>query len=203
MRGPSSRVRKNLAKGMLPLGILASAGMVWQSSYAAFSGTTANGGNTFTAGTVKLTDSAAGTAMVSMGGLKPGSTGTSCIKLTYGGNLAAATKLYVALGDLTTTTAPNNLAQYLTLRVDEGAGSDPACGDFVASSNDYNAASSTTQTLATFAGTATSFANGVGSWAPAANGATKTYRFIWTVQDVNAAQGLNATVNFTWEAQNT
>jgi hypothetical protein len=203
MRGPSSRVRKNLAKGMLPLGILASAGMVWQSSYAAFSGTTANGGNSFTAGTVKLTDSANGTAMVSIGGLKPGSTGTSCIKLTYGGNLAAATKLYIAPGDLTTSTTPNNLAQYLTLSVDEGTGSLAGCGDFVASGSDYNATSSTAQTLTTFSQTATNFANGVGSWMPAANGATKTYRFTWTVQDNNAAQGLNAQVNFTWEAQNT
>lgn len=203
MRGPSSRVRRNLAKGALPLGILASAGLVWQSSYAAFSGTTSNAGNSWTAGTVKLTDSAAGTALVNLGNLKPGSTGTSCIKVTYGGSLAAATKLYVASGDLTTTTAPNSLAPYLTLKVDEGVGSDPACSDFVGSANDYNAANATTGTVADFASTYTNFANGTGSWTPASNGATRTYRFTWTVQDDNNAQGLNATVKFTWEAQNT
>jgi hypothetical protein len=202
MRGPSSRVRKNMAKGMLPLGILASAGMVWQSSYAAFSGTTSNPANSWTAGTVKLTDAANGSALLSATGLKPGSTGTAYIELTYGGSLAAATKLYVAGGDLTTTT-PSNLAQYLTLKVDEGVGSAANCSDFVATVNDYNPTGSTAQTLATFASSATSFANGVGAWAPAGNGATKNYRFTWTVQDNNAAQGLNATVTFTWEAQNT
>jgi hypothetical protein len=202
MRGPTSRVRKNLAKGVLPVGILASAAMVWQSSYAAFSGTTTNGGNSMTAGTVKLTDAANGTALLTATGLKPGSTGSACIKLTYGGNLAAATKLYVAAGDLTTTT-PSNLAPYLTLKVDEGTGTDPACSDFVATANDYNPTNSTALTLDGFATSATSFANGVGAWLPAANGATKNYRFIWTVQDDNAAQGLNATVTFTWEAQNT
>lgn len=202
MRGPSSRVRKNLAKGVLPIGILASAGMVWQSSYAAFSGTTSNAGNSWTAGTVKLTDNALGSAILTANGLKPGSTGTACIKLTYAGSLAAATKLYVAAGDLTTTT-PSNLAPYLTLKVDEGSGSDPACSDFVPAVNDYNPTSSTAQTLDTFATTATGFASGVGAWLPAANGATKDYRFTWTVQDNNAAQGLNATVTFTWEAQNT
>ncbi|MDX6256210.1 MAG: hypothetical protein QOJ11_2544 [Frankiales bacterium] len=202
MRGPSGRVRKNVAKGVLPLGILASAGMVWQSSYAAFSGTTSNPGNSWTAGTVKLTDAANGSAMLSATGLKPGSTGTACIELTYGGSLAAATKLYVASGDLTTTT-PSNLAQYLTLKVDEGVGSAANCSDFVATVNDYNPTGSTAQTLATFASGATNFANGVGAWMPAANGATKNYRFTWTVQDNNAAQGLNATVTFTWEAQNT
>jgi hypothetical protein len=202
MRGPSSRVRKNLAKGVLPLGILASAGMVWQSSYAAFSATTSNAGNTLTAGTVKLTDSANGTAMLNTTGLKPGSTGTACIKLTYGGSLAAATKLYVGSGDLTTTT-PSNLAPYLTLKVDEGTGVDPLCTDFVSSTNIYNPTSAVTSTLATFAAASTNFATGVGAWAPAGSGAVKTYRFSWTVQDTNAAQGLNATVKFTWEAQNT
>jgi hypothetical protein len=202
MRSPSSRVRKILAKGVLPIGILASAGLVWQSSYAAFSGTTTNGGNTWTAGTVKLTDSANGTAMLNAVGLKPGSNGTACIKLTYGGSLAAATKLYVATGDLTTAT-PSSLAPYLTLKVDEGTGIDPGCTDFAPTANDYNPTSSTTATLSTFAAAANNFANGVGAWTPAGVGATKTYRFTWTVQDDNAAQGLNATVKFTWEAQNT
>jgi hypothetical protein len=202
MRGPSGRVRKNIAKGVLPLGILASAGMVWQSSYAAFSGTTQNGGNSWTAGTVKLTDAANGTAILNATALKPGSTGTACINLTYGGSLAAATKLYVGPTDLTTST-PSNLAQYLTLKVDEGTGSMANCSDFVATANDYNPTSSTASTLSTFASSATNFANGVGAWAPAANGATRNYRFTWTVQDDNGAQGLNATVKFTWEAQNT
>ncbi|MDX6214281.1 MAG: hypothetical protein QOF82_3368 [Frankiales bacterium] len=202
MRGPSSRVRRSLTKGVLPLGILASAGMVWQSSYAAFSGTTSNPGNSLTAGTVTLTDAANGSAMLTATGLKPGSTGTACLELTYGGNLAAATKLYVAGGDLTTTT-PSNLAPYLTLKVDEGAGSAANCSDFVPSANDYNPTGSTALTLTTFASSATSFANGVGAWMPAGAGATRDYRFTWTVQDNNAAQGLNATVTFTWEAQNT
>ena len=202
MRGPSSRVRRNLAKGVLPLGILASAGMVWQSSYAAFSGTTSNAGNSWTAGTVKLTDSQNGTALLNATGLKPGSTGTACIKLTYGGNLAAATKVYVATGDLTTTT-PSNLAPYLTLKIDEGTGSDPLCSDFASPANIFNPTNATTGTLGTFASADTNFANGAGAWAPAANGATRTYRFTWTVQDNNLAQGLNATVKFTWEAQNT
>ena len=201
MRGPSSRVRRNLAKGVLPIGLLLSAGVVWQSSYAAFSATTSNAGNTLTAGTVKLTDAANGTAVLSMTALKPGSTGTGCIKLTYGGSLAAATKLYIASGDLTTTT-PSNLAPFLTLKVDEGSGSDPACSDFVQSANDFNSANATTGTLNSFATAATNFATGVGAWTPT-TGAVKTYRFTWTVQDNNNAQGLNATVKFTWEAQNT
>lgn len=202
MRGPSSRVRRNLAKGVLPLGILASAGLVWQSSYAAFSGTTSNAGNSFTAGTVKLTDSANGTAILNASALKPGDTGQACIALTYGGSLASNAKLYVAPGDLTTTT-PSNLAPYLTLKVDEGSGTAADCSDFSSVANDYNAANAATGTLDDFAATSTNFATGAGSWSPNANGQTRTYRFTWTVQDTNAAQGLNATVKFTWEAQNT
>jgi hypothetical protein len=201
MHGPSSRVRRNLAKGVLPLGIIASAGLVWQSSYAAFSGTTVNGGNTLTAGTVKLSDSANGTAILNAAALKPGDSGQACITLTYDGTLAANTKLYVANGDLSTTT-PSNLAPYLTFMVDEGTGTAADCSDFVAGANDYNSADAATGTLDDFASTSTDFASGAGSWNPTANGQTRTYRFTWAVQDTNAAQGLNATVQFTWEAQN-
>jgi hypothetical protein len=62
----------------------------------------------------------------------------------------------------------------------------------------------TGNTLANFASTKNSFANGVGTWAPTGSGQTKTYRVIFTVQNNNSANGLTATtIKFTWEAQNT
>jgi hypothetical protein len=203
MRGPSSRVRRNLAKGVLPLGILASAGLVWQSSYAAFSGTTTDAGNSWTAGTVNLSNGASGATMT-LNNLKPGDSGTKCVVVTYGGSLAAVTHLYVAAGDLGTSTAltGGSLAQYVTLKVDEGSGTNTGCSDFVSAANDYNPGNATTGTVADFAATYKDFASGTGGWAPGAAGDTRTYRFTWSLQDTNAAQGLNASVKFTWEAQN-
>src|SRR3712207_7319239 len=43
-----------------------------------------------------LSDDDSGSAMFTATGLKPGSTGTKCIQVTYGGSLAAAVKLYVS-----------------------------------------------------------------------------------------------------------
>src|SRR5947209_19250226 len=110
-----SRSGKVLAAAV-PLGVLASGVLIWQSSYAAFSGTTTNGNNTFSAGSVTLTDDhQPATALFTAPNLKPGSTGSSCIKVTYNGNLAAAVKMYVKSGDLTNTTG--DLSPYLTIAV--------------------------------------------------------------------------------------
>jgi hypothetical protein len=136
-------------------------------------------------------------------GLKPGSTGSSCIKVTYNGTLAAGVRMYVKTGDLTTTGTA--IAPYLTLAVDEGTGSNANCSDFALGANAYNATGSgdTTKTLTDFATTKTNYGSGVGAFAPSGSGQTKTYRVTYWVQDNNSAQGANSTVKFTWEAQNT
>ena len=60
-----------------------------------------------------------------------------------------------------------------------------------------------TGTLASFANAASDFSTGVGNWSPGAAGQTTVYRFTYTLQDDNNAQGLNGELGFTWEAQNT
>ncbi len=176
-----------------PLGVALSATLVWSSSQSAFSGTTVNPGNALTAGSVSLTDDDTGTAMFSVTGLKPGSTGSRCIQVTYAGSLASTVKVYVAPGGLTGT----GLGTYLHLTVEEGTpGTYSSCSTFAATATDY------TGTLSGFAASATSFATGVGAWAPTGAGQVKTYRVTYTLQDNNAAQSLSATVAVTWEAQN-
>jgi predicted ribosomally synthesized peptide with SipW-like signal peptide len=78
-----SRSGKVLAAAV-PLGMLASGVLIWQASYAAFSATTTNPNNTFSAGTVTLTDNRQpSTVMFNPTGLKPGSTASACIKVTW------------------------------------------------------------------------------------------------------------------------
>jgi hypothetical protein len=199
-----SRTQKVLAAAV-PLGVLASGVLVWQASYAAFSATTTNPNNTFSAGTVTLTDNRQpGTVMFNPTGLKPGSTGSACIKVTYNGSLAANVKMYVAAADLTTSTA-TNLAQYLTLEIDEGTGTQTNCSDFSSTATIYNSSGSgdTTKTLSAFSAASNNFATGVSSFAPTGSGQTKTYKITYWVQDNNGAAGMNSTAKFTWEAQNT
>ena len=189
----------------VPLGILASGVLVWQASYAAFTATTTNPHNSFSAGTVVLTDDhQPSTVLFNAGNLKPGSTGSSCIKVTYNGSLAANVKLYLKSGDLTNT-ANGDLSPYLTFQVAEGDGSAADCSDFTGGSNLYNPTGSgdTTKTLADFAANKTTFGTGVSAFAPTGTGQSKTYKITYWLQDNNNAQNKNNTAKFTWEAQNT
>ncbi|WP_433202170.1 hypothetical protein ACQP00_31870 [Dactylosporangium sp. CS-047395] len=173
--------------------------LIWQASFAAFSATTNNGSNTWSTGTVSFGANSPATALFTASAVKPGSTGTACVKITYTGSLAAVVKLYLKNSDLTGT-----LGQYLTLQINEGTGSASDCSDFVSAGNDFNATglADTTKTLSTFNTASNSYATGVSSWAATTN-ATKTYQFKYQVQDNNAAQNSTASATFTWEAQNT
>jgi hypothetical protein len=165
-----------------------------RSTTAAFTATTANAANSWSAGTVALTDDDAGTAMFTVTGLTPGDTNTRCITVSYSGSADAAVRLYGSI------TGGTGLGTYLNLTVERGAGGSFAnCTGFVSAESVYSG------TLAGFTSTHTGFANGAGSWAPIGGAPvdTMTYRFTTTLQDNNAAQGLNATAAFTWEAQST
>ena len=178
-----------------PIGLLLSVALVWQGSRAAFTAQTSNTANSFTTGTVALSDDDSGVALFpTITGMKPGSTGVKCILVTYGGSLAATVKLFVNTGDLTGT-----LGTYLNMQIEEGtSASFSSCAGFSATSTLFNG------TLASLASTNTSSATGLSSWAPATAASTKAYRFTYTLPTgvANAAQGTTCTVAFTWEATN-
>lgn len=173
----------------MPLAILVSAGIVWQASTAAFTDVTDNSGNSWATGTVVLDDDDAATAMFNATGLTANSTGTKCIQVSYTGSLAASVKLYG-------TVSGTGLASYLDLVIEEGTGGNfGGCTGFTPTATIHNG------TLAAFGTAATNFSTGIGSFAPTGSGQNMTYRFTYTVQNNNAAQGLNANASFTWEAQ--
>ena len=187
-----SRKRPGWRVGVLAATVLLTTALILTASFAAFSGTTDNSGNTWTAGTVVLTDDDSGSAMFIVSDMAPLATVTECIVVTYSGSLVPATvNLYgVAAG---------GLDAYLDLTIEEGSGGEFGdCsfgGGFSPTSTIFSG------TLTSFAATHTNFTNGAGAWLPAANPESRTYRFTVTLQDNNLAQGLNATATFTWEAQ--
>jgi hypothetical protein len=187
--------KKLVAGAAVPLAVLASGGLVWQSSYSAFSATTANPTNNWTSGTVALADDDSNTAMFTASNLKPGATGTKCIAVTSTGSLASTVKLY---GTSYSTT--NGLAPNITLTVEEGTGATTAsCAGFTGGTTLYSGA------LSTFGTTKTNFATGVSSWAPTGSGSdTKSYRITYTLSasTPDTAQGGTAALGFTWESQN-
>lgn len=170
--------------------LLAMSGLVVHSSSAAFTATTQNTGNTWSAGSVKISDNDAGSALFTETGLVPGKTGSRCIVVTYDGTVASAVRLYASTGG-------TGLGAYLNLSVARGGGSAADCSDFTSTETAF------TGTLAGLASANATYATGVGSWAPATAGVSSTYRFTWTLQDDDAAQGKDVSATFTWEAQNT
>lgn len=188
--------RQQLVAGAaIPAALLASGAMVWQSSYSAFSATTSNPTNNWTAGTVALADDDNNTAMFTAANLKPGSTSSKCIAVTSTGSLPATVKLY---GTSYSTT--NNLAGNLNVQIDEGTGgSFASCAGFAATSTLFNG------TLSSFGTTKTSFATGVSTWAPTGSASeSRTYKVTYTLNanTPDTAQGGTAAMGFTWESQN-
>ena len=180
--------------GVVPVALMASGLLVWQSSYAAFSSTTSNPTNNWTAGTVALSDDDSNTAMFTAATLKPGATGEKCIVVTSSGNLASTVKLYATA--YSTTAA---LGSYVDLVIQEGSG-----GSFSSCTGFTSAATNFTGTLAAFAAANTNFGNGLSSWAPAPGTVTRTFRIAYTINTSapNSAQGGTAAAGLTWEAQN-
>jgi hypothetical protein len=186
--------KKLIVGAAIPMAVLASGGMVWQSSYSAFSATTANPTSNWTSGTVALSDDDSNTALFTASNLKPGATGTKCIAVTSTGSLASTVKLYGTSYDTT-----NALAANINLKVEEGTGATTAsCTGFTAASTLYDGA------MSTFGTTKTSFATGVSSWAPTGGTATKAYRitYLLSATTPDTAQGGTAALGFTWESQN-
>jgi Camelysin metallo-endopeptidase len=172
-------------------------------TYAAFSGTTANPSNAFAAGTVSISDNDAGGSVLSLSSATPGNSSTGCIKVTYSGSLNANVHLYGS--------ASGSLPSYLTLTVTRGTDSSPSfasCSNFAADATNYigsGAGVVYSGNLSAFPGT---YAAGVvdptaGSPATWSTNSAHSYKFVVTVQNNAAAQGLSSTASFTWEARNT
>jgi len=171
---------------------------MWQASNAAFTATTTNGAQSFSTGSVAISDNDGGSGVLfTVSGLKPGSTGTACITVSYTGSLAAGVRLY---GTSPSTT--NSLSSYVLLQIDETTGSGtityPSCTGFGASTTLFNS------TLASFGSAKTSYATGLSSWNPGGS-ATRDYRFTYTLDSAapNTTMSSSAAITFVWEAQNT
>jgi len=182
----------------IPAALVASGVVVSTASYSAFSATTVNPTSNWTAGTVALTDDDNNTALFNATGLKPGSTGANCITVTSTGSLPSTVKLYGANAATT-----NALASNINLTVEQGTGGGfGSCTGFTPAATSGNLY---TGTVAGFGSASTTFATGVGTWAPTGSGSeSRVYRFTYTVSSTapNTVQGGTAALGFTWEAQN-
>jgi hypothetical protein len=190
--GSGSERRQHVVAVVLALSLLVGAVAV-RLSLAAFSDATSSDANTFSTGSVVLSDDDAGSAMFGVSNMRPADTVTQCLVVTYSGSLDANVELYGAV------TAGTGLENYLDLTVERGSGGTFAdCAGFVSAETVYAG------TLAGFVTAHSGYATGAGTWAPTGGAPddAMTYRFVVTLQDDNNAQALSTTASLTWEAQN-
>ena len=169
--------------------------------FSAFSSTTSNSNNTFSAGSVTISDNDSNAALYSVTNKKPGDSVTSCIKVTYAGTLAADVHIY-------TTDAIGTLGQYIDLTITPGTQPSPtfpSCTGFVADSG----GAIYTGTLQNFGTARNSYANGVvdypGTGSSWATNDAVVYQFTVTLQSTtpDTAQGGTTGLHaFNWEARN-
>lgn len=218
MRHRAPRARRGVLAVAVPVGLVASLALTWGSTYAAFSASTDNDGNSWQTGSVVLDDSASGTALFTSaenGALTPGSARSRCIRIDYTGDLAADIRMYVGTpaGGVTT------LDPYLVMSVERGADVTAAttvtagCSGFTPTATptflynsrqaDAGAADASSWTLDGLKTAHGDHASGLVVSAATAPGTYLTLRISYAVLDDNGAQASESSATFTWEARNT
>lgn len=199
----SATPRRNraIAALIIPVSVLLAGGLVWQSSYAAFSARTENSGNSWSTGRVTLTDDDRGAAALTVENMVPGDTGQKCIVVTSNSNVPGEVRTYVE--DLL---QDRGLESHILISIEKGTG-----GSF----NDctgFTPASGTTPlsgTLAQLAAADTDWTTGANAWTTAGTpGETMTYRAQWsfttagmTQAEIDALQGARVGLDVVWELQ--
>lgn len=188
----------------IPVALIIS-GLYVGSATAAFSGSTSNAADSWTAGTVALTNNH-GTALFQATNIIPGYTETHCLTVSSTATVPTTLKMYTSAVSSTGPAGAPLLSSYLTVQVLEGSGGTNIDGQGGGCTGFVPAAGQATTpsfngTLATFANH-TSFANGVGNFALPAGG-SRQYQITVTLPSStpNTLQGTAAGATFVWEAQ--
>jgi hypothetical protein len=187
------------AAAAVALGMAISGASVWQASQAAFSAQTGVNGNTFSVGSVTITNDRSG-AVIFTGGttnMAPGASDSKCVRVTYQGTLASEVRMYAS------AYSDTGLAQYLHLTIEEGDGGTFAdCSAFTRTAylvNDQLAAD-VFDPLGVPAHR--DYASGLGgAWKPSSNPSYKTYRVTYSLpSSTTGGPGSGLVITLTWEA---
>ncbi len=217
-----SRRRRFTRAAAIPIGLLASGALVFAGSQSAFTATTDNAANTWTAGKAELKNNGAKAtaafdvsstpaAFPATGGgtnltIKPGDTGSKCIVVANSSSVNGQVRFF-ADSVAGSVNPPGNaaLTTQLLVTVDFAAGQFLGCTAFPAAPTNVfgGAAGGLVGAMPTsYAGAA------AGIWNPVGGGADDfgTYRVTWTLPNNttnDAVQGGTATADFNWEIQST
>lgn len=188
-------------KVLLTVVVVGLLGLAIRATFAAFSTTTANPGNSFASGSVSIGDNDGGAAMYGVSNQKPGDSTSRCINVTYTGSLDADVRLY-------TTSTIGSVGQYVDLTITPGtqaSPSFPSCTGFTPDAGGAIFSGTLSGFAATHNGYATGLADRPGSATKWVTNDAVVYRFTVTLQAgaPSTAQGQSTGAHgFTWEARN-
>jgi hypothetical protein len=173
-------------QALAALGALAVAAAVAVGSGASFTASSANPSNTFAAGTLSITNSKEGLAVLTASGMKPGDTATGTVDVQNSGSLSGAFTL--SQSGISDSDGANPLSAKLDLVVKD-------CGDFSSGTPTCDAGDP-----AKYSGTIAA----MGSTALGTFAASEKHRYQFTVtfnsSAGNAYQGDSSSVQFDWNA---
>ncbi|MFW6774934.1 hypothetical protein ACOACO_11650 [Nocardioides sp. CPCC 205120] len=200
MRTPSSKSKKIAAAAATPVAVVLAGALVWQSSHAAFSGTTRNSGNSWSTGAVSLTDDDAGTARFQAASMTPGDTETKCIKVTATTDVPGVVKGYT----LNAVSSAQGLENYIKIGMTAGDGGGfGSCSGYVEEQT-VVAAGTSLRSLSQI----DEYAEGVGGWTVGPGTTSRTYAITWTFDttglsqaQVDQLQGARTGIDIQWELQ--
>lgn len=203
-----TRRTANVVAGLLALALIA--GLVIRTSSAVFTANTDNTGNSLEAGTIVLTDDDSGTVLFSMENVAPGEFAVECIRVTYSGSLdPEAVKFY---STSTFATAPDttlNMENQVLLTIEESTAAQTGTFNGCPATFSGTTITGPDETLASWHGAHTNYANGETGWNPplptaAAPTDSRLYRVTLELDETtgNAFQGQTLSgISIAWATQ--
>lgn len=199
MRKPTRRTQKIMAAATTPVAVIAAGALVYQASYAAFTGQTRNSGNEWSTGSVNLTDDDNGQARFQVSNMLPGQTQTKCITVTANASVPSTVKGFA----INPVTSVQGLENRIMVTIDSGDGG--SFTDDCAGFTPVGPAHVTNIPLTQVA-QANTFASGFGGWTVPAGVSSKTYRMMWkfdttgmTQSQIDQLQGAKTGIDMQWE----
>ncbi|SET46471.1 hypothetical protein [Geodermatophilus poikilotrophus] len=222
MRYRAPRARRTALSVAVPVGLVTSLALTWGATHAAFSATTHNPGNSWETGTVDLDNNAKVGAVFTPlfsaedGLLKPGSTGSRCIRIDYTGSLEAEIRMYIEPDGTGSPAGAEDLDPYLVMSIERGVDVDPEtevavdCSGFTPRATATfldrthpGVPDATSRTLAHLRTEHRDFGSGIVVEPAATENTSMTLRITYVLADNDDAQGKLSEATFTWEARNT
>ncbi|TVT47911.1 hypothetical protein FNH05_18445 [Amycolatopsis rhizosphaerae] len=178
----------------VPLGLLLSGALVWGATDADWSGSTSNSGNTWASGSLGLANDSR-VPMFRIEDMRPGDTGSNCIRIKSNADFPTALKLYS-----NSPNWPSNFQSFVSLKIEVGSGGTFGdCTGFTPNATAFDG------TLDQFVALHTDFRTGVGPWKlPGKPPNALSFRFAWrfSPQAPNSSQSVSTDeATFTWEAR--